>query len=670
MIYDGTVVPEDPIRVVIFTAMVMLSVVTLWIEHFFTTPTDVIATSISILVLLAPLRQVYQPVGIWYGLLFWYCFSLAILSVLALILLKEDAPKETSRNKASAILKTILVRIGLGRIQYFLLLVLSVLGFYSVQDKFTITVFIYAFVFLLIDPKRLVKATLKLTKTDSAAIGTIVGVQSKNTFLVHLYNDRSGLRLLDPVEFHYSMDPGRSLYRCIVVDNFLLENKQWIKILFSKSIADIFENIPAKENSQRNEVYKLAIEKRPELLTRFVGLTIDKSLINKLRFYYVPGHTKLQEGDLLEVDLRDDRILYQVIEGITEISKLESHNETGYVVGEAIQLGTWNASNMQFERYGWVPDINTPVFRASDVEPTSDGKDFLAGNLPGTNYQVIMNLQDAVSHHTAILGITGSGKSVFSRHLIRSFVEDEMKVICVDFTGEYRTKLSSLTPDHVVNEDSRQSIFAAIDAIGKEMDKFPNLRDQNVINDSESLIDTQFTSYLNSFFNSNEKSVTILDLPDVSNTSSILDYTRWFFSVLFRIAKESRCNGNRVVVVLEEAHTVIPEWNFLGVQEKRAQGALNSIAQIALQGRKYDVGLIVIAQRTANVSKTILTQCNTLIAFQEYDNTSRDFLGNHLPNEMLEAIRNLKPRQAIAVGKAFKSRVPLIFQVPEINEND
>ena len=58
---------------------------------------------------------------------------------------------------------------------------------------------------------------------------------------------------------------------------------------------------------------------------------------------------------------------------------------------------------------------------------------------------------------------------------------------------------------------------------------------------------------------------------------------------------------------------MVPEWNFSGVSDKISQPLLNSIAQIALQGRKYNVGLLVIAQRTANVSKTILTQCNTII---------------------------------------------------------
>ena len=68
------------------------------------------------------------------------------------------------------------------------------------------------------------------------------------------------------------------------------------------------------------------------------------------------------------------------------------------------------------------------------------------------------------------------------------------------------------------------------------------------------------------------------------------------------------------------------------------------------------------------VSKTILTQCNTIVAFQQFDKTSSDFLLNYMGAEMVASLPALRFRQAIAVGKAFRSGVPLIFEVPEIEE--
>lgn len=100
------------------------------------------------------------------------------------------------------------------------------------------------------------------------------------------------------------------------------------------------------------------------------------------------------------------------------------------------------------------------------------------------------------------------------------------------------------------------------------------------------------------------------------------------------------------------------------------KAVVNKIGQIALQGRKYGIGFLVIAQRTANVSKTVLTQCNTIISFQAFDKTSFGFLESYLGNDFLEAMPNLKFRQAVMVGKAYRSTHPLIVEIPEIIEAD
>ena len=66
----------------------------------------------------------------------------------------------------------------------------------------------------------------------------------------------------------------------------------------------------------------------------------------------------------------------------------------------------------------------------------------------------------------------------------------------------------------------------------------------------------------------------------------------------------------------------------------------------------------------------MLTQCNSIISFQEFDNTSIDFLANYYGDDIARILPALKFRQAIAVGKAFKSTIPMMFEVPEINEDE
>ena len=94
-------------------------------------------------------------------------------------------------------------------------------------------------------------------------------------------------------------------------------------------------------------------------------------------------------------------------------------------------------------------------------------------------------------------------------------------------------------------------------------------------------------------------------------------------------AKDNSGKCPRVLLVVEEAHTVMPEASTMGLGDFDSKGLVAKIAQIALQGRKYKVGLLVLAQRTATVSKTVLTQCNTMVAFSCFDDTSLGFLENY-----------------------------------------
>ena len=340
----------------------------------------------------------------------------------------------------------------------------------------------------------------------------------------------------------------------------------------------------------------------------------------------------------------------------------------GLIIGLATQLGTWNSDTLAFQRFGWVPQINSPVYLANKVSSKSTPTDqFKVGEFPGTNFPVLLDKRDAITHHLAILGVTGSGKSVLARNLIRNLALDGVKFICVDFTNEYSGRFADLHAASIVESENSIEMFEAIDIISQEMAKFANQRNHNLIRQKESLLNKKFRNAIETFLES-DYHISIFELPDVSNTTGILDYTKWFFKTLFQIARERKDAFGQVCVVLEEAHTVVPEWNFIGSDDKGAQSLVNSISQIALQGRKYGIGFVVIAQRTANVSKTVLTQCNSIVAFQQFDKTSADFLINYIGSEMVEILPVLKVRQAIAVGKAFKSGMPTIFEVPNIDE--
>jgi hypothetical protein len=650
----------------------MLSFVTLFLEHFFTKPTDVLASTISILLLLSPLHSQLSKLGIWYEIFYVYNVILLLAALFALLLVDEEKSSASLQNKISSNLKRFAVFFGNGRWLYFCLFFLTLLFYVENDAKPFLWLFFYASAIILIQPKQFVLQTIFKRRKYNTDIGEIFGVQSKNIFLAKLYKERLPVKRFEFVEFHHAVSDQD--YKGLITENYILNQEQWVKILCDSSIRNSLDNQTSSNISKNNVVYKIESDPNNNFLKRFVGIIVEQSTIEKIRFDYA-AKVPISEGDLLAVRMGSTNVLYQIVQGVTETESLDSKNETGFVIGEAVQMGVWNSDRRTFERYGWVPDVNTPVLLAPkiDIYEPKKGEQQI-GIIPNTNYPILMNIAEAVKHHIAILGITGSGKSVFARELMLKIIEEDMKIICVDFTNEYKSKfndLKSIISDVAEgNEAESQAdrIFKNIDWISDELEKFPNQQNKEEIKKNQEAIQKEFFKSIETFLKSESEKYSLFELPDVSNTTGILEYTRWFFKVLFEIAKDYKNFGKRVCVVIEEAHTVIPEWNFIGERDKHAGSLVNCISQITLQGRKYNVGFIVIAQRTANVSKTVLTQCNSIIAFQQFDKTSTEFLANYMGTEMADSLPRLKFRQAIAVGKGFRTGIPMIFEVPEIKE--
>jgi len=507
--------------------------------------------------------------------------------------------------------------------------------------------------------------------SNEDALGSIFGVQSKNTFLVKLFPKRKeSIKIFDFVEFLYSIDENRSVRKGLILDTYLLNEQQWIKVLTTTEIDHIFENRKLFENHVDDIVYKIKEVPDTKYLSSFIGIVTENSSIEKIRFIY-NSKISIQEGELLEVKIDSNKlsVFYQIINGLTKIEQLENKNETGLIIGEAMQLGTWDNEKVKFEPYGWVPEINSPVYIATIIKDVEISKTELKiGHIPNTNFPVIINKDLALTHHTAIIGVTGTGKSVFSRNLIKEYLKDSnVKVICIDFTGEYKEKFKDSETTPIIDSSAESELFKRINEIESILTA-PYGKENDVTKAKRQEVAKIMIEQISLFMKNPDSKISIIDLPDVINTSEIFEYIRLFIKSIFYIAKKEKSFGNKVCLVLEEAHTVIPEWNFAGISEKSAQPLLNSIAQIALQGRKYNVGLLVIAQRTANVSKTILTQCNTIISFQEFDKTSSDFLSNYFGDGIARILPTLKFRQAIIAGKALKSNIPMIFEVPIIND--
>lgn len=651
--------------VVILSAITMMALSILMLEHYFTRPTDVVATSTSVILLMAPVHKEMSSLGIWYWIILGYAAAMLLMSLAALLLLSSSSPPDSRCNVASSWLKRFTTIFANAKIMWFIVFASALFGFVESQSALFIWLSIVSASLLALDPRRMAVAFFERLATTPDEIARVIAVQSDDVVLAKVSPFAKAPKRFDFVQINPGVNQAIGS-PALVVDAYTLDEERWIRALSGSFVNQMAGPVNC-ETVAPSSLRRLETTAVGPLFGAFVGVVREGSNIQRIKFDYSES-APISEGALLWVDIGGNKIFYQVTDGVTVVEVLESKNEAGLVVGEATQLGTWNEDRQVFERFGWLPRMNAPVFLVSgeaEVKPVPEGETVI-GRLPGSNYPISIDLEAAISHHTAILGVTGSGKSVFAREFVRNAMQTGRKVICVDFTGEYRTKLTGGPIGTIVSEEQATQIIANLEYVASQMDEFANRRDKNGMATAEGGVESVLRRAFEEFVDGQER-VTLFTLPDVTNSSVLLDYTKWFFKILFKMAKESQCRGQRVCVVLEEAHTVIPEWNFLGIEEKRATALVNSIGQIALQGRKYGVGIVLVAQRTASVSKTVLTQCNTIIAFQQFDKTSADFLANYM-GDMAKALPRLRSRSAVVVGKAFRGGMPVIFQVPEITE--
>ncbi|MCR4334344.1 MAG: DUF87 domain-containing protein [Patescibacteria group bacterium] len=628
-LYSGSFLPSTETKDLWFYSgifMVLFSI--LFIEPYYTSPKNVITNAIPLLLVFLAIRNSFNNPVFWWATIV-VLVSLLLMSIIALALDDKDKSPDHWKNKTATVLKDIVVILGQGKVLYSSVFIYFLLIYHSIQDFYTLVLFIFWFFVLSINPKNIHSNFSILTKKESSdQIGEIFGVQSKKIFLVKLFEDRKSIKKFDVVKFRYSMQDTKDFnITGIVFDTYLLNQEKWAKIL------QLGEVKKESGKLEKNIVYKITDSTEIDTTNKelkvdtLVGIVIENSTIGKIKFEYSKKNDDLQEGDLLELKIGDKRLFYQVIAGSTEKEKLEARNETGFIEGEAIQLGEWQNDKLSFQKFGWVPSINTPLFKAdtSDITVSSfEYPQYKLGIIPGTSLPSVINLNEAVSHHMALLGVTGSGKSFLTQKIIEELLQDT-KVICIDFTGEWKKKLD-VSKYQIISKDDVETYLTGAD-----------------------------------------KKVGVFELPALSNTTDVLKETQGFLEKVFNYAKKKYDENTpvKVALVLEEAHTITPETSFLGdMGDYSSNKALvNKMTQVALQGRKYGVGLLVIAQRTANVSKTVLTQCNTVICFQAFDETSFTFLGNYVGKDMVQALPNLKQYHAVVAGKAVRSNMPMIIDL-------
>ena len=137
------------------------------------------------------------------------------------------------------------------------------------------------------------------------------------------------------------------------------------------------------------------------------------------------------------------------------------------------------------------------------------------------------------------------------------------------------------------------------------------------------------------------------------------DFQATLFSVIASDLFEMRVTGELeypALMVLEEAHNFAPA-KAMSYAEKRA---INVTRQIAQEGRKFGLGLVLISQRPSRLDETALSQCNSQIIMRLINPADQRFV-----RQAVEALNedDLRMLPSLDVGEAIFSGQMINFAV-------
>jgi DNA helicase HerA-like ATPase len=245
------------------------------------------------------------------------------------------------------------------------------------------------------------------------------------------------------------------------------------------------------------------------------------------------------------------------------------------------------------------------VLAANDLSGRLEPNYHLVGHISGTTIPIGISVANTGGSHVAVLGMSGMGKTVVAARLCESLAENR-PVIALDTTGEYASRL-----------EFSQWTLGDFESRGRFVYEPQGIPPQKAAEFIEQCM-----------------------------TAGSDEYQAG--SPLHR------------VVVLEEAHTFIPEFP-LALRDHQSHIAKST--RYVMQSRKFGITFVLVSQRTAVVSKSALSQCENYIILKTLDKTSLEYFESLVGQDVRDAIPGLARYEAVCVGPAFNAEEPVIVKL-------
>ena len=611
-----------------------------------------------------------------------FCVSVGMLGAIA-ILLKDI--KQPSLQRVSNAVRVLSETLGAPRVIYTVVILFAIYAFHFKSPAETTTILFAWVLTAVLSPletsvkiwRRLLRIFKPYTMIDSD--GEVVAYQTPGLILIR-QSASSKIATGDLVAVH---DPLGKTRLALALDHVGRDEGVLLRTIeiegvevsasLEEQVLSLHENAVVRISSVDSETVKSDLIKEKEYL---VGLVASDTSVEKL-FFEVVKDEGLEEGRLVEVKIGGRKVTYQLVNGLTKEEIVQQKNTHGFVRAQAQKIGEWVTGDKHFKLVKWLPKPNSPVLLKSTsvFQPSSSA----VGHFPGTNYPVsIKSIDELVTHNTAILGILGIGKSMLAIELVERMMASGIKVVCLDLTNQYANELAEF-----YDRDYEDKCIARVQEAGskdiaayadnpEEGGSLPNLRDALLADLKDFLRDD------------NPRRLKIYNPAQVMGSKQLkepsqfkvgndwrrgaalwsltpVEVTRLVSETVLALLQDRMSVSARVCLVYEEAHSLVPE--FSAVASPSDREACNATARAILQGRKFGLGCLLITQRTANVTKTILNQCNTVFAMRTFDETGKEFLANYIGKDYANSLSSLAERHAVMFGKASSCENPILIRL-------
>lgn len=422
LIFTGSVLPKEPRAALIFqNALLLIVLGSVLLEKHFTKPADSMVNALTGIITLVTVYAV-APTIAWWGI-FIYCVAVFILATTCTAVSSTRHLKGWRRTVAQLTYKPA-VFFGKARLIYSIIFLFGVFSFYGIQSHQTAALVVFWGIFVVIWPLRIPEmiSSFKKDKNSFEPIGQVSRTDWPNIVRVAL--DPNTTWQQSSPKIYQQADNSQSivlpLFQEIQSDQIIgtglviKSHDEYIEkletgflydadtVIADFSEADIAEALGGKRTS------------------KLIGFVIEESNIAEIKFE-IWDSTTCQEGMLVWCNIQDIPVYYQVINGANSEEPSQS-NRRGFQIATAAQLGTLDETK-GFIKYKWLPRMNTPVFAetedfGSEICITKEN-DFVYGLLPGTKIKIGGPFANFVDHHTALLGVTGSGKTELAFDIIR-----------------------------------------------------------------------------------------------------------------------------------------------------------------------------------------------------------------------------------------------------------